>query len=102
MTDDQGTTRGGEPIVSPADTLPIRSEGASRRRARGSASSPYVPKGNGFTTTQSCQSATKTLVSCGFALKRFEHQTSFFPSGLNMGKPSKSSWASLENHVTRS
>ncbi len=35
------------------------------------------------------QSAMKILVSCGALALRFDAQTSFFPSGLNMGKPSK-------------
>ncbi len=35
------------------------------------------------------QSAMKMLVSCGALALRFDAQTSFFPSGLNMGKPSK-------------
>ena len=37
----------------------------------------------------STQSAMKMSVSCGFCGLRFEAQTSFFPSGENMGKLSK-------------
>ena len=38
----------------------------------------------------STQSAMKMLVSPGFAALRLEANTSFVPSGLNMGKPSNS------------
>ena len=41
--------------------------------------------------TYGTQSAMKILVSCGALALRFEAHTSFFPSGLNMGKPSKPS-----------
>lgn len=34
------------------------------------------------------QSAMKTFVSCGSLALRFEAQTRFFPSGLNIGNPS--------------
>src|SRR6267143_1304080 len=39
-------------------------------------------------STQLIQSATNMLVSCGLASCRLDAQTSFLPSGLNIGKPS--------------
>ena len=39
----------------------------------------------------STQSAMNMSVSCGFLAFRFEPKTSFFPSGENMGKLSKTS-----------
>ena len=38
---------------------------------------------------QFTQSAMKMFVSCGLASCRFEAQTTFLPSGLNIGNPSK-------------
>ena len=53
------------------------------------------------------QSATKTLVSFGSSLNRFEQNTRRFPSRVNIGNPSKSSLRRApsrrrSNHVTRS
>src|SRR6267143_5239232 len=39
-------------------------------------------------STQLIQSATNMFVSCELASCRLEAQTSFLPSGLNIGKPS--------------